>query len=135
MYTKNRIYLKRIKKSSTQKTTNGLRSSIAKKRDPAYIFRGIRFNSSWRSEVDEWKEETNEEEEKYKEFIKMIGEAGMTQAEWEKHANTAKDGVNMETFIRLGIIEITDKLVKKEEVETSSADFPGEACNTDKALA
>ena len=51
IYTRNRIYLRQIKKSSTQRTINGLKSSIAKKKDPAYIFRVVRFNASWGTEV------------------------------------------------------------------------------------
>ena len=130
--TRNRIYLKRIKKSSTQKTTNGIKSSIAKKKDPAYIFRAIRFNSSWGSEVDKWKEEKKEKEDKYEEFINKIEEAGMTKAEWENHANIAKYSVDTGTFLKLGIIRTSN--MKKEEVETSSSDFPGETCNTDPAV-
>ena len=88
--------------------------------------------------MEDWKEDIKEKEEKYKEYIKEIAKLGMTEAEWTRQAEHAKDGVEMETFLRLGIIKmntIIDTAIVKENISTTSADFPGEAANTDKAVA
>ena len=67
------------------------------------------------------------EEEDYKDFIKSIKGTGVTQQQWEAHANTAKDTVDLKTFLKLGIIT-KDKMMKTGKIGTHNH-------NTDQALA
>ena len=126
-YTRNRIYLKKVKIASAKKTANGKRSSLARKKDPNFVFRVVRFNPSWNTEVNQWNKEKVKDKEDYKDFINSIKGTGVTQQQWETHAANAKNTVDLRTFLKLGIIT-KDKIMKTEEIRTYNH-------NTDQALA